>query len=155
MGLASHWRLPRGEGQGGRSSKAKQALESRPSFVRVVARSSLRWKSYPSLWRSEGGSLSSGLRLRLSWVRGFCHRVPRAPSGHCSHRRRMSLEDRLLFCSPARSRRRTSFGTHKRSVQARVSLREVTLDKAARKQWAQDSWAAFGMCVLGGRGRGR
>ena len=47
------------------------------------------------------------------------------PSSHCPHNRRVSLEDRLLFCLPPCSRR-TNFGRHKRSVQARVSLCDVT-----------------------------
>ena len=58
--------------------------------------------------------------------------VSRPPSSHCSHIRRMSLEYRVLCCVPPLSRRKTSFGRHRRSVQARVSLCEVTPDKAAR-----------------------
>ena len=62
----------------------------------------------------------------------------------------MSLEERLLLCLPPRSRRRTSFGRHRRSVQAWVSLNDVTPDRAARRQRTQASSAAFGMCVLSG-----
>ena len=50
----------------------------------------------------------------------------------------LSLEDRLLFCLPALSRRKTSFGRQKRSVQAQVSVFDVTPVKTARWQRVRD-----------------
>ena len=52
-----------------------------------------------------------------------------------------SLEDRLL---------RTSFGRHRRSVQALVSLCDVAPDMASRRQRAQASPADCSMCVRSG-----
>ena len=93
-----------------------------------------------------GELFRSGSRFLLTSICGFCQRDPKVPSSHCSHIRRMSLEERLLLGLPHRSRRRR----HRRSVEALVSLCEVTPDKAAERQRAQASSAAFGMCVRSG-----
>ena len=105
---------------GGSSSKAEQAWQSSPPFAWTArlfvgnrTRRHRAQRSVPLV--CEGGSL-------------FLSEGPWSPSTCCSHVRRMSLEDRLLFCLPPRSRRRTSFGRHRRSVQARVSVCEVTPD---------------------------
>ena len=60
----------------------------------------------------------------------------------------MSLEDSLLLSLLYQGT--ASFERHRRSVQARVPLREANRVKAARRQRAQASRAAFGMCVLSG-----
>ena len=60
----------------------------------------------------------------------------------------MSLEDSLLLSLLYQGT--ASFERHRRSVQARVPLREANRVKAARRQRGQASRAAFGMCVLSG-----
>ena len=87
------------------------------------------------------GIVGFSLGLKSAWFLP----ASQAPSSNCSHCLSMSLKKRFLFCSPQRSRRRTSFGRDKRSVQARVSLLEVTLTGEPKRQRAQASWAAFGM----------
>ena len=59
-----------------------------------------------SPWRG----LWFGSRLLLTSILWFELRDPKVPSSHCSHIRRMSLEERLLLGLPHRSRRRTGFG---------------------------------------------
>ena len=64
--------------------------------------------------RRHGGSVVSATR------------IPRAPSSRWSHIRCTSSEDRLLLCLPLRSRKRTSFGRHRRFVQARCRGQKAT-----------------------------
>ena len=142
-------KVEEGEGRGG-GRGVRRAGRSRP------------WKVGPPSSRSSPGRLfvegrsqrceclQRGRRIRVSVNvlvrgRGFCQRQPRAFPSHSSRIRRMSLEDRLLFCLPPRSRERTSFGRHRRSVQTPVPLCEVTSDKAVRRQRAQASPAALSM----------
>ena len=105
-------------------------------------------------FRQSGGLVISLLKVIriVVWVSGdvvvsgftfpFLRRSPEGSPGTSK-----PLEDLSLFCLPPLSRRRTNFGRHRRSVQARVSLRDVTQDKAARKQRPQASSAASGLCV--------
>ena len=98
-------------------------------------------------------------RFCLVRVRGLCHggplvsAVPEVPPFALSSH--VTLEDRLLFCLPSRSRRRTSFWRHRRSVQALVSLCQVTPDKTVKGSGAQASSATFGSCDRSGIGVGR
>ena len=123
-------------GASGSSRKAEQALGS----GLLSPRSCLRRHVVP--WRG----LPFGFRFLLTSMCGFCQGDPKVPSSHCSHIRRMSSEERLLLGLPHRSRQRR----HNRSVKALVSLCEVTPDKAAERQRAQASSAAFGVCVRSG-----
>ena len=100
--------------------------------------------------RVRGEVFRSGSRLLLTNNCDFCLRDPKVPSSHCSHIRRMLLEERSLLGLPHHSRRRTSFWRHVRSVEALVSLCVDTSDKATKRQRAQASSVAFGMCVRSG-----
>ena len=125
------------------SSKAERPLDKWSSFAKAVACSFLFWKSTASCGSVKTRQVSFAFG-RCTW---FSPEGPSGPSSHCSPCLRMSLEEHLLFCLPPRSWRRTSFGRHNRSVQAGVSLLEVTLERAARRHRHQASWAAFGMCA--------
>ena len=89
---ARHWRSRRRWGpadhlRGGRLEVLKEvhALDSWPTLVRAVARSSLLWTS--SSVSAESVEGLSGSLLRLEGVRGFCQRAPLEPSSHCAHNR--------------------------------------------------------------------
>ena len=99
LASACEWEL------GGFVEQAGATLKLWHSFARVVARSSLRWKSHVSLWRSEGESSRPGSRLRLTGpvvpARGSLGLLL-----DTAHTRHMSSEDRLLSSLPrGRSRR--------------------------------------------------
>ena len=97
--------------------------------------------------RVRGEVFRSGSRFLMTSICDFCQRDPKVPSSHCSHIRRMSLEERSLLGLPHRSRRKTGFGRHMRSVEALFSLCVDTSDKATKRQRAQASSVAFGTCV--------
>ena len=90
-----------GERNGRFIEGAQQALDRRPFLARAVALSSLLEVVFVS---DEGvaqrvrlpANWPSGSRFRLARAPGFCHKVPRASSSHCSHRLRTSLEERLF-----------------------------------------------------------
>ena len=94
-----------------------------------------------------------GASLRLQGFVVSARGDPRALRATCSHTRRVSLEDSLLLSLLFQGT--ASFERHRRSVQARVPLREATRVKAARRQRAQASRAAFGMCGLSGDSGGK
>ena len=115
-------------------SRAEQALDSWPSFAsRGLVVSSLNVAR--TVLKVCGVVVGFRLHFRCWRVRGFYQKDPRALR-HCSHIRRMSLEDH--------------FGRHERLVQTQVSVCEVTTDRTARRQRAQASSAPFGMFVRSG-----
>ena len=95
------------------------------------------------------GASDSGSRLRFgegSWFLPDSLGASEPPFAHTSHVVGNSFA--VLFSPTPTSE--DKFRRDKRSVQARVSLCEVTPDKAARRQRAQASSAAFEMCVRSG-----
>ena len=81
-------------------------------------------------------------------IRGFCQREPPPPSSHCSHVRRMSLEETLTVVSASTfhdvGRVSGDIGGRSRPW---CRCAKWTPEKAAKRQRTQACSAAFGMCV--------